>query len=56
MPIARSTMNPTTSAANPPTAIAPPSTARRQERCGLALTASVAMVPCGRVLLPGVAV
>ena len=49
MPIARMTMNAITSAAKLPTATPPPSQARRHERCGLALIAIVAIVPCGCV-------
>ena len=39
-------MNPTTSAAKAPTARPPPIQVRRQEKWGLALSASVASVPC----------
>jgi hypothetical protein len=46
MPKARVTMNPTTSAAKAPTARPPPIQVRRQEKWGLALSASVASVPC----------
>ena len=46
MPSARVTMKPTTSTAKAPTATHPPSQVRRQETCGLALSARVASVPC----------
>ena len=45
MPNARVTMNPMTSIANAPSATHPPRAVRRQETCGLALSASVAIVP-----------
>ena len=54
IPIARITMKVSTSAAKLPTAIPPPSQARRQETCGLAFIANVAIVPCSAVLPPGV--
>ncbi len=54
MPNARLTMNPTTSTANAPTAMPPPIQVRRQETCGLALSARVASVPCAGMAPPGV--
>ena len=46
MPSARVTMKPMTSTANAPMATDPPSQVRRHDTWGLALSASVASVPC----------
>ena len=46
MPSARSVMNATTSSANALTATMPPRAVRFHDTCGLALIASVAIVPC----------
>ena len=54
MPNARVTMNPTTSAAKAPTARPPPTQVRRHDTWGLALSASVARVPCAGIPPRGV--